>query len=169
MKWKVKTIVYMGLLVSISIILTRGFGIMIGNSIRISFGNVPIMLSGILFGPVAGAVTGIAADLVGFMIRGQGTFFPGFTLSAALTGLIPGLLYLGYRGKKPSLPRIILIVAIVNIFISFMLNTFWLSIMFNKGFLALLPGRIIARLIIAPLEVVFIVAILRLMGEDTKT
>ena len=62
-------------------------------TVRLSFGEIPIMLAGILFGPFAGALTGIAADLLGYMINSAGlAYFPGFTLSAALIGFIPGLL-----------------------------------------------------------------------------
>lgn len=165
MKWNTKKIVFMGLMVSMSIILTRLLSFMVGPTIRISFGDVPIILSGIVFGPVAGAITGIAADLVGYLLRSEGGFFFGFTLSAALTGFIPGLFFLRQKGEKYSLVKLIIIVVVQTILVSLTLNTFWLVIMYGQGFWAILPNRIIARAIIAPLEVLFLVIILRALNR----
>lgn len=166
MKWKTRTIVFMGLLAAMSIILTRLFGFMIVPTIRVSFGDVPIILSGILFGPLAGAVTGITADLVGVMLRSQGGFFIGFTLSAALTGLIPGLFFRNNRDGKYPLSKIILSSITVNIVVSLVLNTLWLVIMYNKGLFVILPGRLLARLVIVPLEIFFLATILRALKRS---
>ncbi len=172
MKWSVRTVVFMGLLVSINIVLTRFLGFMImGNTIRISFGSVPIMLAGILFGPLAGTITGIASDLIGVMLNSMGGgYFPGFTISAALVGLIPGLLFLKYKRDNFSMLKIILSVLIVGIFVHLFLNTSWVVMIIQKeltiqtfveSFLGLLPPRLIARLIMIPLEIIFLTIILR--------
>lgn len=166
MKWKTRTIVFMGLLAAMSIILTRLFGFMIGPTIRVSFGDVPIILSGILFGPIAGAITGITADLVGMMLRAHGGFFIGFTISAALTGFIPGLFFLKEREGRYPLSKIILSSVTVNIIVSLVLNTLWLVIMYDKGLFVILPGRVITRLVIVPLEIIFLATILRALNKS---
>lgn len=161
MKWQVKTLIFMGLLASMSVILTRAFGVMIGNTIRISFGSVPIIISGILFGPLAGAVTGIAADLIGVMVRSMGGYFVGFTISAGLVGYIPGLFFLKQKNDQYPLSKIILSVLTVEILVHLIINTAWLILMYNKGFLIIFPSRLLTRLIITPLEVIFLTIILR--------
>src|SRR6056297_2893260 len=93
-----KSLVTISLLTSISIILARVMGLLIPiagfPALKINFSAVPIILSGIMFGPVAGFMTGGVADVIGYLINPQGgAFFPGFTLSTALTGMIPGLIY----------------------------------------------------------------------------
>ncbi len=93
-----RALVTISLLTSISIILARVMGIMVPvagfPALKINFSTIPIMLSGILFGPVAGFMTGGVADVIGYLINPQGgPFFPGFTLTTALTGMIPGLIY----------------------------------------------------------------------------
>ncbi|MBS4535442.1 folate family ECF transporter S component [Clostridium sp. D2Q-14] len=92
-----KVLVSASLLTAISIILTRAFSIMVpiagAQALRITFGGIPIAISGILFGPIVGALTGITADLVGVMINPMGPYFPGFTLTAGLSGFIPGIFY----------------------------------------------------------------------------
>jgi len=49
-----------------------------------------------------------------------------------------------------------LAVAIINIFISLLLGTFWLSILTGKGYLALLPTKIIQNVVMFPVKVVTI-------------
>ena len=69
MKLSARTAANMGLLTAVSIVLTRVFGVMVPiagvGALRLSFGEIPIMLTGVLFGPLPGALTGIAADVVG--------------------------------------------------------------------------------------------------------
>lgn len=101
------TLVKASLLTALSIILTRLFSIMIPlaglPALRFGFGEVPIIISGILFGPIAGGLTGAVADLLGVMLFPQGAFFPGFTLSAILRGAIPGLIYMVIRRSKTNI------------------------------------------------------------------
>ncbi|HCX65729.1 MAG TPA: folate family ECF transporter S component, partial [Eubacteriaceae bacterium] len=93
-----KNIVYIGLMISVSVVLKLIFEVYIPvggfASLRINFTSIPIMLSGVLFGPVAGLITGTVSDLLCFVIKPAGPFFPGFTISSALTGFIPGVIYM---------------------------------------------------------------------------
>lgn len=70
MKFSARTAANLGLLTAVSIVLTRFFGVMLpiagANALRLSFGEAPVMLAGVLFGPASGALAGVAADLVGF-------------------------------------------------------------------------------------------------------
>lgn len=101
----VKTLVSASMLISLSIILTRFLGVMVPVAgvpgLRISFGSIPIYVSGILFGPLVGGLSGIIADLIGFLMNPMGgAYFPGFTISAAIRGAIPGLVYIVIRSEK---------------------------------------------------------------------
>lgn len=118
-------------------------------AIRLSFGEVPIIMSGMIFGPVVGGITGLAADLIGVLINPQGAFHPGFTLSSILWGAIPGILFLLFNKhqtyeKKYSITNIVVTVTICFVVISLGLNTLWLSSMFGKGFIVLFVPRLIA-------------------------
>jgi ECF transporter S component (folate family) len=91
----VRTLTGCGILIALSIILTRFasfripiFGV---ENIRIGFGPFPIILGGILFGPILGFSIGAIADVIGFIISPMGTYMPHFTLVSGLNGLIPGL------------------------------------------------------------------------------
>ncbi len=55
------------------------------------FSGFPLLLGGLLIGPRTAFAVGCLTDLVGFMIRPTGAFFPGFTLTQGLTALLPAL------------------------------------------------------------------------------
>lgn len=145
----------LGLLAAVSIVLTRVFGVVLPiagvGALRLSFGEIPIILAGLLFGPAGGALTGLTADLIGYLINSHGgPFFPGFTLSAALVGLIPGLLRRRLKGS-PTLIQAALIVLVTDLVTGVLLNTLWLTILYGQGFFVILPMRMLARLVTLPI------------------
>ena len=84
MRMPTSVLVKAGFLATVSIVLTRFLSIMLllGGlpALRVGFGNIPIIMSGMMFGPVVGGLTGVVADIVGYLINPMGgTFFPGFT------------------------------------------------------------------------------------------
>jgi ECF transporter S component (folate family) len=91
------TIVRAGLFISMSLVLKVMFEVYIPlagiPALRINFANLPLMLSGIILGPLAGFLTGAAADLINFVVKPGGPFFPGFTLASGLCGFIPGIIF----------------------------------------------------------------------------
>ena len=91
------TIVRAGLFISMSLVLKVLFEVYIPlagiPALRINFANVPLMLSGIILGPFAGFLTGAAADIINFIAKPSGPYFPGFTLASGLCGLIPGIIF----------------------------------------------------------------------------
>jgi len=161
----VQNIVFSGLLAASSIILTRFLGFMaLGGAIRISFGGLPIALAGALMGPFWGGMVGMVADILGGSLFPQGAFFPGFTLTAALSGVIPGMII---YGRKPLI-RLIAISSALNALIgSLILNTFWLTILLKKGFLVLLPTRILSSIVIAFLEAILLKILLNAFESQT--
>ena len=79
MRVTTKRMTTIGLLVGISVILTRFLGVMMPlggiQALRLSFGHLPIMLAGILLGPAAGAITGALADLIGGILFPVGPYW----------------------------------------------------------------------------------------------
>ena len=152
-----RKLVIASILCSISVVLTRFFSVMImENTVRLGFGNIPIILSGMLLGPFAGALTGIVGDIVGVIISPMGSFHPGFTLSGALTGIIPGLIVAINSKNKFSLPKNIASHIIIYIFISLGLNTYWLSQLMGRAFMVMLPSRAIGGGITSVISIIVI-------------
>ena len=112
------------LLVSISIVLTRFFGIVIPlggyPSLSLDLGSVPILLSGIVLGPIFGGIVGLSSDAIGFFVNSRGGVFHfGFMLNSILTGVIPGLVFLFLKNKNLRLFKI------VTISVLYILSTYY--------------------------------------------
>ena len=67
-----------------------------------------------------------------------GAYFPGFTLSAFLDGAVYGAVFRKGIGKK----QILLAVLIVQLGISLLLNTFWLTVLFQVSWKSLVLLRL---------------------------
>jgi ECF transporter S component (folate family) len=101
-----KTIVTLGLLIALSIILTRFLAIMPTPNIRISFGHLPIILAGLLFGPIAGGLAGFAADFIGTTLFSPFPWFAPLALTPIIMGTVPPLIGMLLK-KRTNLPTFI--------------------------------------------------------------
>lgn len=90
-----KRIAQMSLFIAIGVVI---------NTMRVgflSFGGLPILLSGYVFGPLGGFIIGGVTDLVAFLVRPSSNGFNlAFTLTSALTGAIPVMVTNLLGGKK---------------------------------------------------------------------
>lgn len=79
-----------------------------GGLFRITFENLPIILTGILFGPVMGAVVGAGSDLVSYLLSPQ-VYPPNLivTLGAAVIGFLSGLISHTVIKKRGSVQIIV--------------------------------------------------------------
>lgn len=154
-----------GFLTALSIVFTRFIYAFVplggAQTLRISFGEVPIMMAGLMFGPVVGGITGAAADLIGILINAQGAFHPGFTLSSILWGVIPGLFLLIFKRSSSyervySITNILLAVFVSFVVVSLGLNTIWLGQLYGTAFIVLLPGRLINTIVSVPIQSILI-------------
>lgn len=166
------TMVQSAFLVAISIVLTRFFVFMPTNTLRIGFGDLPLMLSGFLFGPIVGGITGAAADLIGIIINPLGPPHLGLTISSMLWGVIPGLFVMiaRRRGSNPYGKLNVLIAVTVSIVVvSLGLNTFWLSRLYGDGFFVMLPTRIVTGLINIPVQSLVLINLLKYLKNMVNT
>ena len=110
----------------------------------------------ILYGPLWAGVGYAIADVIGAMLFPTGAYFPGFTLSAFLTGVIFGLVL--YR-KEVTWARAFVASALVCILINLLLNTYWLTFFLGKAFTVLLASRAVKELVAIPVMMLLIVAL----------
>lgn len=139
-KFDLKTLIIMALFAAISIVLTRFMVIWLTNSVRISFGSIPIMLAGMLFGPVAGGFTGAVADIVGSTLFSGMGWYPPITIPAILSGIIPALLK-PVLLKKITIWRVYAVILLSNLVTSIGLTTWLLSGLYGTGYFELLVVR----------------------------
>ncbi len=134
--------------------------------VRISFENLPVLLAGITLGPLAGAMTGAVADLLGCLLYGY-EINPIVTLGAVLVGAVSGLVA-NYVLRRPLLPRVILSVAGAHLCGSLFVKTAGLAAYYLKtqgmGFWVLFAWRALAYVIIAAAECTVLYLLLRHKG-----
>lgn len=159
---KTRVLVFLSLLVAMNVVLTHMIPVIQVDIIRISFGFVPQSFSSMFFGPLIGGIGAVLGDIIGMIIAPKGPYFPGFTLSALLTGMIYGI----FLFRKPkTLLRIMLAVLCITLFVDIGLNTYWLTILLGKGYMALLPARVIKSAIMLPVQTSVIYLLWRYAGN----
>lgn len=151
-KSSTQRLVMMAFLIALSVVLTRFCSI---NTpiVRIGFGFLPCAFMGIIFGPIWAGIGYAAADVLGMTIFPTGVYFPGFTVTAFLTGIVYGIFY---HNRDVTFRSSILPNLIISIFLNLVLDTFWLMILMGQGFLALLPARIIKCAVMFVIQVTLI-------------
>lgn len=153
----VRSLALAGILIAIGVVLTF-LRVFITQSLAISFAFLPLATGSMLFGPLMGGAIGMLTDLVGYAVRPAGPFFPGFTLSACLTGIIYGIML--YR--KPLHPVRVFLAGVLNtLVVNLLLNSLWLSILYGNAFIVLLSGRLLKNLLLLPVETAMLYLILR--------
>ena len=96
------------LLTALSVVLARLLTVIPSEVSRFSLEAVPILLAGLLFGPLPGGAVGFAADLIGCLFSPYG-YNPIFCLPPILYGLWAGLVR-RYVWEKPTVWRVALAV-----------------------------------------------------------
>ena len=149
MKISSHKITTMGFLIALSIILTRiaSLRIAIGGveGIRIGLGRLPIILGGIIFGPLAGGIIGAFSDLLGYFFNLMGAYMPHFTLTSALAGIIPAAILSIKKKEEPTVFELGIAIAIGQIITSIILIPYFLHILFGLPWEVLIPPRLVAE------------------------
>ncbi len=150
----VRTLTMMGLLTALEIVLSRFCSISAWN-VKIGLAFLPVVLCAVMLGPLQAGLVGAMGDFIGAILFPIGTYFPGFTATAFLTGLIFGL----FLHKKQSAPRALGAVAVNQLVGTLLLNTLWISVLYGTPYSALLAARLMQVAILGPVQFVLIVTV----------
>ncbi len=146
----------MALLIALNIILSRFLSVRIplggAEGLRIGFGSVPVIFAGVFMGPLAGGIVGAVGDMIGYFINPIGAYMPHFTLTAALRGVIPGLIILLMaRGRKEvGIFPLFLAVSITLVTVEIFMIPYFIETLFGVFRTVLVPPRIIQNVISIP-------------------
>lgn len=151
----VKTLTTAALLMAVSVVLGY-FTIEAGPYLKIGFGSIVNQFVYYLFGPVVGVFYGTVLDLVKFVVKPTGPFFPGFTLNAAVAAIIYGTFF---YGRRLTFKRVLLVHLLVVIVCNVWLNTLFLSMMSGKAMMVLLPLRLLKNAVMWPVDSILFYAI----------
>lgn len=155
-----QVLVRAGLLVALSIILSRVLGIMVTPTIKVSFGQVPLMIIGLFYGPIVGAIAGFVADMIGIVINIGGTFHLGFTLTSMLYGVLTGLISVKFLKTESNKEKLIIVLAIIIAdVVCSLLNTIWLVQLYGTPFSALMITRLPKMVIQTIIDAIIVVCL----------
>ena len=156
---KTKKIILSAMLLAVSIILSRFISIKT-QLLVISLNFIPIMLSAIWLGPKYSTLIAALSDLIGAILFPFGSYFPGFTLSAAITGLVYGLFLYKKSGEEITEIKFILKLIISSVLVlgivNILITSVWLHMLYGSAFAVIISSRVLTQLIMLPIQVITI-------------
>ena len=165
-KFKTKTLCACALLVAATVVIGYICKMFLTfGAVRVTFENLPIMISGIFFGPLAGFMTGITADLVSTAVSqyGIGGINPIITLGAGAVGFVSGLISYKRKEVRPKTYIITCAVYLSHIIGNMIIKSVGLMVYFGYTLPAVLP-RIPLYFVIGTIELIIIYILCRSKG-----
>ncbi len=157
----VKIIAALAMLCALSVILGKYLQIPIGEIMRFSFENLPIIFAGIAFGPACGMLVGTVADLIGCLLVGY-AINPIITLGAALCGAVSGICAIALKSVKlPQAAKICISVILAHIVGSVLVKTFGLAKFYDMPMGILMLWRLLNYTIVGMLECILLSVLLK--------
>lgn len=154
----VQKLIRISLLIALEIVLSRFLSISTPH-LKIGFAFVPLALCAMLYGPVWAGTAGALADFLGAILFPIGPYFPGFTLTNCLAGILFGLCLRRERSDRWGF--ILLAVGLKGLCLSLLLNTLWISMLYGTPYLVLLPTRVFQCAVEMPVQII----VLRILGN----
>ncbi len=146
-------------LAALSIVCGKYLALPVGNVLRFSFENLPILLAGMMFGPITGVLVGIVADVLGCVMVAY-TINPLVTLGAACIGLLGGVLF-RLTKKLPLLWQTCITVILTHLVASVIVKTFGLAAYYDMPFHILLLWRLLNYAVVGVVEWLLLYTILK--------
>jgi len=153
-RFAIKTITFCAIFIALAVIMARFLAVAPSESVRFSFESVPIFLSGVLFGPIAGAMVGFCSDFLGCLFSPYG-FNPLLSFPPVLYGIFGGI-FQCFLAKKVSFFRILLSLLPPVVLGSILVQSFVLNYLYGSGFLVLLSARSIQFAVVLVLDALLI-------------
>lgn len=150
-----------GMLAAVAIVLGF-FKVPLTQLIELRFSSLPIAAAGYLLGPFWAGAVGFAADVGGYLVRPTGPFFPGFTVTSVISGLIFGVML---YGRRPTLQRILVTQILYTVVCGILLNSLWLTILYGRGFIAVLSTRLVKELVMIPVNTAMLTTLMQPVGR----
>lgn len=126
------------MLVAFDVIFSRVLAINV-LTFKVGIGFAAIAVCAMLYGPVWAGICAALSDIIGALLFPTGAYFPGFTVTAALVGVIFGLLL--YK-KRPDFKRAFLAALCVGVCVTMLANTAMISFVYGPKFWPLFVTRL---------------------------
>ena len=156
----VRMLTLAGIITAASIVLESFPIYLLGTSLKIYFSFLVISLGCYVYGPAVGILAGFANDTLGFLISSFGEpYFPGYLITAMLSGLIYGTLL--YR-QRITVLRLVVVRLIINYGSNVLLGSVWKAMLYGKGYYYYFTTGLIKNTTMLPIEVLLMVLMFQL-------
>lgn len=156
----VRMLTLAGIITAASIVLESFPIYLLGTSLKIYFSFLVISLGCYVYGPAVGILVGFANDTLGFLISNFGEpYFPGYLITAMLSGLIYGTLL--YR-QRITVLRLVVVRLIINYGSNVLLGSVWKAMLYGKGYYYYFTTGLIKNTTMLPIEVLLMVLMFQL-------
>ena len=160
-----KRLSLLAMFIALQIVLSKFLMLQLAPSVRLSIDSVPILLAGLWFGPLAGALVGTLSDFLGTLLfPTAGAYFPPLTVAFLLIGLVAGLMSRVVKVNQPVI-RAALIVIPSEIIGSYLFKSFALSFLVGAPFPVLLASRALPVAIVMIANTMLVALLDRALGE----
>ena len=152
-----RTLATAAVLSAVHLVLNQ-FTIPVSQLLEVGFDFLAVAAIGYLCGPWVAGLSGIVTDLLGYILRPNGPYFPGWTLSAILVGVLYGL----WLYRRPiKLWRVVLCKLNMVLLFNFLLTPLWLHITYGQSFVVLSSLRLVKNVIKFPLDILLLMLVLK--------
>lgn len=155
---KSRVIAFAGIVCAFSVALEMMPIYLMGPTLKLYFSFLFVGLGAYVYGPVVAMLAGAVIDTVGFLLASYGEpYFPGFLITAVVSGLVYGLLL---YGQKVSLWRCLLTKGIINFAINVALGSVWKAMLYGKGYLYYFTTGLWKNAVLLPVEAALMLMVL---------
>ena len=156
----VRMLTLAGIITAASIVLESFPIYLLGTSLKIYFSFLVISLGCYVYGPAVGILVGFANDTLGFLISSFGEpYFPGYLITAMLSGLIYGTLL--YR-QRITVLRLVMVRLVIDYGSNVLLGSVWKAMLYGKGYYYYFTTGLVKNTTMLPIEVLLMVLMFQL-------
>ena len=138
------------------------FTIPVSQLLEVGFDFLAVAAIGYLCGPWVAGLSGIVTDVLGYVLRPNGPYFPGWTLSAVLVGILYGL----WLYRRPlKLWWVVLCKLNMVLLFNFLLTPLWLHMMYGQAFVIFSSVKIVKNIIKLPIDAALLYGTLKAAGR----
>ena len=162
-KLTTRTLLIMASLIALTIILSRFLSFSVWN-MKIGLDFIPIAVAALIFGPLEAGIVAALSDFLGAILFPIGPYFPGFTCTAFLVGIIYGV----FLHSDRRWFSILCAVLAHQIACSQFLNTLWISILYSSPYWPIFVTRLLQTVIMSSVEFIGINLLVKVMNRFGK-
>ncbi len=151
------------MLAAVSLVLNQ-LVIPVSQMLEIGFAFLAAGACAFLYGPWMAGLMGIVTDTIGYFLRPNGGYFPGFTLNEFLLGFLYGC----WLYKKPvTLWRCLCACLSAVLLINLLLTPLWLHLMYGNAFV-LTSARLVKNAVKLPLDTALLYFLLKAAEKQKR-